>query len=99
MKSKWQSFIYEMGLVARRSWQVWRLVPLRFKWGLGAAVAVMAITSGSSTALALLLGRLVDVVGAELKNDLPRTVLFRSAVFYLAFIAVAYVVRESMNVF
>jgi ATP-binding cassette subfamily B protein len=99
MKSKWQSFLSEMGLVARRSWQVWRLVPRRFKWGLGGAVFVMAITSGSSTALALLLGRLVDVVGADLKNDLPRSLVLRSATLYLALIAMAYLVRESLNVF
>src|SRR5471032_1343281 len=52
----------EMSLMLRRGREVWRLVPRRHKWALAGAAVVMACTSVCSTALALLLGQLVDGV-------------------------------------
>lgn len=88
----------EMGLMLRRGREVWRLVPLRHKWALAGAAMVMACTSACSTALALLLGQLVDGVQRGTLEGQRRETLYHLAVWYLALIGAAYLLREILNV-
>jgi ATP-binding cassette subfamily B protein len=88
----------ELNLILRRGGQTWRLVPLRHKLGLGLAALVMALTGASSTAIPVLLGRLVDQVKTGTEQGLAGDNLYRVAFFYLAMIGAAYVLREILNV-
>jgi ATP-binding cassette subfamily B protein len=87
-----------MGLMLRRGREVWRLVPRRHKWALAGAAVVMACTSVCSTALAVLLGQLVDGVQRGTLEGQPRETLYHLAAWYLALIGAAYLLREFLNV-
>jgi ATP-binding cassette subfamily B protein len=93
----WRSF----RMILRRGRQVWRLVPLRHKVALAAAVVVMAVVSGANTAIPLLLGTLVDQL-QRLQRDRQAggapDVLFRTAILYLGLIGAVYLIREALNV-
>ena len=93
-----KSIAQEMGTIARRARQVWRLVPWRHRLSLGAALGVMSLASAANTAIFLCLGSLVDSVDSARMAGQPTSVLTRSASYYLAIIALAYLVREGMNV-
>lgn len=93
-----KGFGHELRTILKRGRQVWHLVPRRHKLALGGASLLMAITSGAGTAIALLLGRLVDEVKRGTEQGLARDALYREAAFYLSLIAVAYVLRELLNV-
>ena len=76
--------------------RVWQLVPRVQRWRLGIAAFIMALTSAASTAVALLLGRLVDRIQAG--NDATeRGELYWAATWILGLLAVTYVVRELLN--
>jgi ATP-binding cassette subfamily B protein len=77
---------------------VWRLVPGRHRWALAAATAVMALTSACHIAIPLLLGRLIDQSQRGLARGLGPAELRRLALWNLAALAGAYVVREFLNV-
>jgi ATP-binding cassette subfamily B protein len=87
-----------MALMLRRGREVWRLVPRRHKWALAGAALVMAGTSVCSTALALFLGMLVDGVQRGTLAHESHETLYYLAAWYLGLIAVAYLVREFLNV-
>lgn len=86
----WKSFDTDVRLILRRGRQVWRLVPIKHKLGLAAAVGIMAAVSSCNVAVALLLGKLVDAVS--------ETSPYLVAAEILGLIAVAYLLRESLNV-
>jgi ATP-binding cassette subfamily B protein len=88
----------EVRVMFRRAGQVWRLVPRRHKIGLGAAALVMAVTSACSTAVALLLGQLVNRVKAGVDARLDNSALYAIAAWFLGVIALTYVVREALHV-
>src|SRR5471032_3322364 len=88
----------EMSLMLRRGREVWRLVPRAHKWALAGAAVVMACTSVCSTALALLLGQLVDGVQRGTLEGQSGAALYHLAAWYLGLIAAAYLVREILNV-
>lgn len=93
-----QGFRSEVRLMLRRTRDVWHLVSKHHRWALIGAACVMALTSASNTAVALLLGRLVDAVthAADLGDN--RAELYRTAAWFLGLIAVAYALREALNV-
>lgn len=93
-----RGFRQELRIMLRRGRQVWKLVPRRHKLSLGAAAFVMALTSAASTALPLLLGKLVDEVNRGSDQGQPAAQLYQIALFFLSLIAAAYVLRESLNV-
>jgi ATP-binding cassette subfamily B protein len=93
-----QGITAEMSLMLRRGREVWRLVPRTHKWALAGAAVVMACTSVCSTALALLLGQLVDGVQRGTLEGRPGETLYHLAAWYLGLIAAAYLVREILNV-
>src|SRR5205807_1489005 len=88
----------EIRLILRRGVQVWRLVPHTHKKALGGAALVMALTSATGTAIALLLGALVDGVDGVHQEQIDRTTLYWHAGLYLGLIALAYLLREGLNV-
>src|SRR5947209_4393496 len=88
----------ELRLLRERGRKVWRLVPRRHKLALGGAALVMAATSLCSTALPLLLGRLVDGVQRGTQGGASSAELYRLAAFFLALTGGAYLLREGLNV-
>jgi ATP-binding cassette subfamily B protein len=99
--TKWErlrGIAQELGTIARRGRHVWRLVPWRQRLALFGALAVMSLASAANTAIPVCLGRLVDAVDPATHPGSTAAALTRVAVFYLAVIAGAYFVRESMNV-
>ncbi|WP_435019712.1 ABC transporter ATP-binding protein [Tundrisphaera sp. TA3] len=83
---------------ARRGKDVWRLLPADQKKVLGLAVIVIAIWSGSNSAIALALGSVVDVVKTAKDGGMGRPQLIRLAALYLGVIGLAYLIREAMSV-
>jgi ATP-binding cassette subfamily B protein len=88
----------ELSVIARRSRQVWRLVSWRERLALVGAMAVMSLGSAASTVIPLSLGRLVNGVDPTTHPGSTPGELSRVAAIYLVIIAMAYLVRESMNV-
>ncbi len=88
----------ELGMIARRGRQVWRLIPRRHQLALVATLAVMSFASAASTVIPLCLRQLIDSV--DPKNNPAKSAADLSwvAAYYLAIIGAAYFVRESMNV-
>lgn len=87
----------ELRLLLRRGRQVWALVPWRHRGVLGIAAVLMAVTSGANTAVALMLGSLVDQIKTGIQED-QRTELYRSVGWILGTLAVIYAVRELLHV-
>ena len=81
---------------ARR--HVWRLVPWRQRLSLFGAIGVMSLASAANMAIALCLGQLVESVDPAEHPGSTAAALSAVAAYYLAIIAAAYLVRESMNV-
>ena len=82
----------------RRAAAVWRLVPVRRRWALGAAAAVIALTSACQIMIPLALGRLIDHTQAGVGSGLARSELFRLAALDLALLGGAYLLREAFHV-
>src|SRR4051812_13067208 len=78
--------------------QVWRLVPWRHRWALCGALLVMCLASAGNTAVAILLGTLVQSVNSARNQGLSQNALLWTAAGYLGLMGLAYLVRESMNV-
>ena len=95
---KAKGFGAEVRLILKRGRQVWHLVPRRYKWALGGAALVMAITSASNTAMALLLGPLVEDVQHGAAQGWSQDQIYWTAARFLGLIAGLYVVREALNV-
>jgi ATP-binding cassette subfamily B protein len=88
----------ELRVIAGRARQVWELIPRRHKLVLGTAALLMAVTSAGNTAVALLLGSLVDHIQTGLEVDWGRDQLYRTAGKVLGFLAIVYVGRETIHV-
>jgi ATP-binding cassette subfamily B protein len=93
-----KGFAAELRLILRRGRQVWRLVPARHKGALGIAALVIAGVSACNTAIPLFLGMLVDAAQRGVKQGLDAAALNRIALGFLILLAVAYVIREGLNV-
>ncbi len=88
----------ELGMIARRGRQVWRLIPARHKLALIGTLGVMSLSSAAWTVVPLCLRQLIDAVERGKNSASSPADLTRVAAFYLAIIGTAYLVRESMNV-
>ncbi len=88
----------ELRQIGRRGRQVWQLVPWRHRWALCGALVIVLLASVGNTAVAVLMGRLVDAVSPEKTQGLSRANILRGAAVYLGLLALAYLTRESMNV-
>lgn len=88
----------ELLLLLRRGGEVWSLVPVQHRAALMAAGAVMALTSIGNTAVALLLGQLVDRIQTGVDHQSSTTALYWSAGMILGGLAAIYVARELLHV-
>jgi ATP-binding cassette subfamily B protein len=88
----------ELRVIARRGRKVWRLVPRRHKTALGGAALLMALVSACNTSIPLFLGQLVDHMERATRDGLNTQSLIKSATLFLGLIALAYVVREGLQV-
>src|SRR5947209_14280328 len=78
--------------------QVWHLVPWRHKSSLAAGGAVMAITSACNTAIALVIGLMVDAIKRGTEAGVGHADLTRTALIFLGVLSTAYLGREIFNV-
>lgn len=92
-----QGFRKELRLLMRRGRQVWALVPWQHRSLLGIAAVLMAITSAANTAVALLLGSLVDQIKSGIEEE-QRGDLYRSVFWILGVLAAIYATRELLHV-
>src|SRR5688572_36066 len=88
----------EFRLVRERAALVWQLVPRELKWALSGATLLMMAMSAGGTAVAILLGKLVDGVKFGLGEGLARDAFYYSAAAILAWISVIYLSREAVHV-
>ena len=95
MTKEARSFTSDLGSVWSRRKQVWRLVPRGDKWRFIFAIVLMAFVASVETAVPLLLGRVLD--GVLKLTARPADELLRFAGFWLTVLAVAYVVKETLN--
>src|SRR5438094_9505624 len=91
-------FRQELRLLLQCGRQVWHVVPWRHKFSLAAGGAVMAVTSACNTAIALVIGLMVDAIGRGTESGLSHADLTRTALFFLGVLTAAYVGREVFNV-
>ena len=89
---------HELVTIVRQGGQVWRLIPWRHRLSLAGAVAIMSVASAANTAIALCMGKIVDVVNPQTNPNQSQAELTRVAAMYLGFIGGAYLLREVMNV-
>lgn len=88
----------EVALLWKRGGEVWSLVAWPQRWALIAASGVMAITSVGNTAVALLLGQLVDRIQRGLQSQETTERLYWAAGTTLGMLAVIYLARELLHV-
>lgn len=91
--------IREITKVVERAYHVLRLISRQRKIALGGAALLMTVTSAGNTAVALLLGWLIDRIQHGLQEDQPRETLYRSAFYVLGAISAIYLIREIINVY
>ena len=88
----------ELRQIGRRGRQVWQLVPWRHRLALGGALVIVSLASAGNTAVAILMGRLVDFVDPKNTQGLTPRGIMKGASVYLGLLGLAYLLRESMNV-
>jgi ATP-binding cassette subfamily B protein len=93
-----KSVLHELRRLVKQWVQVWGMVPRHSKAAFVGASCIMAATAACSTAIPLLLGNLVDGVKVGIGQSSPPEALYSLAARYLEFIAVAYLVREVLQV-
>jgi ATP-binding cassette, subfamily B, bacterial len=89
---------HELTTIIRQGGQVWKLIPWRHRLSLAGAVAIMSVASAANTAIALCMGKIVDVVNPQTNPTQSQAELTQVAAMYLGIIGGAYLMREVMNV-
>ncbi len=88
----------ELRQIGRRGRQVWQLVPWRHRWALAGALIIVSLASAGNTAVAVLMGKLVDSVDVAKSQGLTPGAIMGQASVYFGLLGFAYLLRESMNV-
>jgi ATP-binding cassette subfamily B protein len=88
----------ELLLLGRRATQVWPFVALEDRLTLGSAAAIMALTSSANTAVAILLGQLVDRIQTGAGSKYTHTQMYWAAGWILGALALIYVLREVLHI-
>lgn len=96
MKQKNKTLL-ELWTLGQRARQVWPFVEREDKLALGAATILIGITSAANTAVALLLGKLVDRIEIGTQSDFEPMQMYRAAGWVLFGLAAVYVARETIN--
>ncbi len=86
--------VEEVRLITARVASVWHLVASRYRYALGVAAALMAVTSAANIGVAVLLGKLVDTISSKAE----RSSVIDSAINILFMLALIYVSRELLHV-
>ena len=89
---------HELTTIIKQGRQVWKLIPWRHRLSLAGAVAIMSVASAANTAIALCMGKIVDVVNPQTNPTRSQAELTQVAAMYLGIIGGAYLMREVMNV-
>lgn len=97
-EAPYEGFFAEMRTIFAQGGQVWRLVHRKYRIALIAAAVVMAVCSACNTAIPLLLGPAVDRAQAYLNHQIDRHAALAYSGLFLGLMAVAYLLRESLNV-
>jgi ATP-binding cassette subfamily B protein len=93
-----KGLVRELGSIARCGRQVWTMVPGARKLALAAALVVMAIVGFTNARIFVTVGKLVSSVDRAVQDQSPRDSIWQVALFYLALIGGAFLVREVLNV-
>src|SRR5579871_5287300 len=91
-------FRREMRHLVQYGREVWHLVPWLHRCSLAAGGAVMAVTSACNTAIAIIIGRMVDGVERGIEAGVGSSALTWTALTFLGVLAVVYLGREVSNV-
>ena len=89
---------HEIRGVTRVGREVWALIPRAQKRSLGLASLVMVVGAAANSSVARLIAYLFNGVVSRAKEAQPDQTLFRSSLFFLVAIGVAYMVRETASV-
>jgi ATP-binding cassette subfamily B protein len=93
-----RGLVRELGSIARCGRQVWGMVPGARRLGLVGAVAVMAVGAFANARIYVTIGALVASVERSVQAHAARGAIWQLALFYLALIGGAFLVREACNV-
>lgn len=93
-----RGLLRELKSIGRCGRQVWVMVPRARKLALVAALGVMAVVGFANARIPLAIGSLVDSVQRAIEAHAARGAIWRIALFYLALIGGAFLVREVLNV-
>lgn len=88
----------EFRVLAELTQDVWKLVPARRKYALGGAGLIMMLVSAGNTAVALLLGWLIDRIQQGVNEDWERQQFYLVAGTALGSISLIYIARELLNI-
>ena len=89
----------EFGRIARLAAKVWGLIPTNRRWELAGAALIMMLTSIGNTAVALLLGLLIDRIQSGVAQEQTATQLYTTAAKILGTLCLIYLTRELLNVY
>jgi ATP-binding cassette subfamily B protein len=78
--------------------EVFRLVPYRRKYALTGAAVIMMLISAGNTAVAMLLGKLIDRIQQGLRESWENQQFYTAAAVVLGSISLIYLLREVLNV-
>ena len=84
----------ELRVVAKRGYDVLHLISRERKFALGGATLLMVATSSGNTAVALLLGWLIDRIQSGLQQEMPPATLYASAFRVLGAISAIYLIAK-----
>jgi ATP-binding cassette subfamily B protein len=100
MKPDGKSFglLRELRWIVQQLRRMWELLPARRRLTLAGASLIMFVAGAAGTAVPLLLGRLLDVMRTGIDKGVASQALYQWLWIYLALIAGAYIVRETLQV-
>jgi ATP-binding cassette subfamily B protein len=96
--SPFAGFLAEVRVILAYARKVWHLVPGRRKAELGLAAGLMGVISACNVAFPLLLGGMVDAVKSGSETGQHAGAMLRTASGFLLLIALAYLLREGLQV-
>lgn len=92
-----KNYLQELWTLGLRGKQVLPFIEREDKLSLGAATILVGITSAANTAVALLLGQLVDRIEVGSQSNFTAVQMYRAAGWVLFGLAAVYVGREAIN--
>ena len=97
LMEKRKNYLQELWTLGQRGKQVWPFVEREDRLSLGAATILVGIASAANTAVALLLGQLVDRIEVGSQSNFSPMQMYQAAGWVLSGLAAVYVGREAIN--